>query len=152
MRSTTKQKSSNTKQGELSSRTEVPVRFSEVDSLHVVWHGHYVKFLEDGREAFGNKYDLHYLDVYENGLVTPITNMNVDYKLPLRYGESAIIDTYYIDTAAAKIYFEYEIYRSEDHRLAATGFTEQVFLDTQYELQLAIPPYFQEWKKKWGLC
>ena len=32
---------------------KVKVRFSEVDSMAVVWHGNYVKYLEDGREAFG---------------------------------------------------------------------------------------------------
>ena len=34
------------------------IRFSEVDSMGVVWHGHYVKYFEDAREAFGAKYGL----------------------------------------------------------------------------------------------
>ena len=49
-------------------KTEVPIRFSEVDSLRVVWHGHYIKFFEDGREAFGREHGLTYLDVYLQAL------------------------------------------------------------------------------------
>ena len=40
----------------LKNTVEIPIRFSEVDSLHVVWHGHYVKYFEDGREAFGKDF------------------------------------------------------------------------------------------------
>ncbi len=42
----------------LKSRIEVRVRFSEVDSLKMVWHGSYVKYMEDGREAFGREFGL----------------------------------------------------------------------------------------------
>ena len=34
------------------------IRFSEVDSMGVVWHGNYAKYFEDAREEFGRKYDL----------------------------------------------------------------------------------------------
>ena len=32
---------------------KVPVRFSEMDPIRVIWHGNYLKYLEDAREAFG---------------------------------------------------------------------------------------------------
>ena len=35
----------------LKNKTESIIKFSEVDSLRVVWHnGHYVRYFEDGRE------------------------------------------------------------------------------------------------------
>ena len=36
----------------------IDIRFSEVDSMNVVWHGSYMLYFEDAREEFGNKYDL----------------------------------------------------------------------------------------------
>ena len=37
------------------------IRFSEVDSMGVVWHGNYAKYFEDAREEFGRKYFIfHY--------------------------------------------------------------------------------------------
>ena len=41
----------------------IRVRFNETDPLGIVWHGNYIKYFEEGREAFGRKYGLSYLDV-----------------------------------------------------------------------------------------
>lgn len=38
---------------ELTAELEFDVRFSEVDSMNVVWHGSYPLYFEDAREAFG---------------------------------------------------------------------------------------------------
>ena len=35
---------------DLSVEKKIDIRFSEVDSMGVVWHGSFVKYLEDGRE------------------------------------------------------------------------------------------------------
>ena len=135
----------------LTAKTEISIRFSEVDSLRVVWHGHYLKYFEDGREAFGKKYEIDYLEVYEhNGYAMPLVKEVVEHKRPLRYGEKAIIETTLVNTPAAKVIFEYKIYRSSDMRLAATGETTQVFLDREGDLSLVVPKFFAAWKKKWG--
>ena len=128
------------------------IRFSEVDSMGVVWHGNYVKLLEDGREAFGNTYGLGYLDVYKNGLFTPIVKLNLDYKNPLFYGDVAIIETKYIDNQAAKICFEYTITKKSDNQLIIKAQSTQVFLDKNRQLILTVPPFFEEWKKQHGLA
>ena len=47
------------------------VRFNEVDSMGVVWHGHYAVYFEDAREAFGAKYGLEYLMMYHKGFWSP---------------------------------------------------------------------------------
>ena len=39
--------------------TDIKVRFSEIDSLGILWHGNYVQYFEDGREAFGEKAFCH---------------------------------------------------------------------------------------------
>lgn len=45
-------------QAALTDRTTIKVRFSEIDSMQIVWHGEYVRYFEDGREAFGKRYGL----------------------------------------------------------------------------------------------
>lgn len=136
---------------QLSCRTEVPVRFSEVDALGIVWHGHYIKFFEDGREAFGRQYNLGYLDVYREKLAVPLVNINVDYRKTVKYGDSVIIETTYVDSAAAKIVFNYRISRVSDDELVATGSSTQVFINMEHELFITIPPFFEQWKKENGL-
>ncbi len=45
----------------LSASKELEIRFSEVDSMNIVWHGSYPLYFEDAREAFGKKYGLGYM-------------------------------------------------------------------------------------------
>jgi acyl-CoA thioester hydrolase len=135
----------------LSDRREVIVRFGEVDSMKIVWHGNYIKYFEDGRESFGAKYNLGYLDVYKHNVMIPIVKVNCDYKKPLEYGDTAIVETSFINSEAAKILFEYRIFRKSDNELVATGNSMQVFLTPEYELLLTAPQFFIDWKKKWGI-
>ncbi|MCX6297405.1 MAG: acyl-CoA thioesterase [Bacteroidetes bacterium] len=126
----------------------MPVRFSEVDALGIVWHGHYLKFFEDGRESFGREYELGYLDAYKHKFATPLVKINVDFKKIVKYGDQVKIVTTYSDSPAAKILFKYEIFRLSDGELVAMGESTQVFMNMEHELHITIPPFFEEWKKK----
>lgn len=144
-------KKKNLEKKQLIHRTEIIIRFSEVDSMGIVWHGNYAKFFEDGREAFGKAHGLSYLDVYANKHLTPLVKLDFAYKTPLEYGDSAIIETRYIDHEAAKIHFEYTIFNKKNNQVAATGESIQVFLNLDRELVLICPDFFLEWKRKMGL-
>ena len=135
----------------LSEMAEITPRFSEVDSMGIVWHGNYLKYFEDGREAFGAKYNLGYLDVFNQGFVTPLVKINCDYKKILKYGDKATIKVTYIDSDAAKIIFKYLILKGDTNEIVATGESVQVFLNDKGVLHLTIPPFFAAWKKKWGI-
>ena len=135
----------------LTAEAEVKVRFSEADMLQIVWHGHYVDYLEDGRQAFGEKYGIGYLQVYEYGFSIPIVKLNIDYKQPLRFSDTAIVETRYVSTEAAKLIFHYTIKNKATGKVIATAETIQVFVDTGGLLSLTVPDFFVEWKRKWGL-
>lgn len=135
----------------LINRTKLNVKFSEVDSLGIVWHGNYIRYLEEGREAFGEEFDLKYLDIYKSGFIIPIVQIQLDYKLPLVYGDSMIIETTYVDCEAAKMIYNYKIFRLPDNALVISGSSTQVFLNLNRQLMLTLPPFFQIWKKKHGL-
>lgn len=125
-----------------------PIRFSEVDSMGIVWHGHYVRLFEDAREDFGKHFDFGYLDVYENGFVIPIVDVHCSYKQSLKYGDTAVIEITFLETLAAKIIYQYQIFKEEDNTLVATGETTQVFVSSEEGLQLTNPSFFTEWKLK----
>jgi len=132
-------------------RVTIRVRFSEVDSMRVVWHGEYVKYFEDGRESFGKKYDLEYLNVHAKGYTIPFVSLKCEYKSSLRVGDTAIVETRFLDCEAAKIKFAYTVYRESDMVIAAEGESVQVFLNNNGELELTMPLFFIEWKKLRGL-
>jgi len=129
----------------------IRIRFNEVDAMGIVWHGHYIKYLEEGREALGNRFGLTYLSVYDNGYTIPLVKTICDFKKPLRYGDQAIVHTRFINCNAAKLIYKYDIYRESGMELAATGETIQVFLNLKGELSLVNPPFYEKWKKEVGL-
>jgi len=135
----------------LKATKEIDIRFSEVDSMNIVWHGSYTLYFEDVRETFGKKYGLGYLDIFGNGYYAPLIELHISYKKPLTYKQKAKIDISFRNTDAAKIIFDYEIYDLEDGSLIATGYSVQVFLDKQFQLVWTNPEFFIEWKRKNGL-
>ncbi len=135
----------------LTANITTKIRFNEVDSLGIVWHGHYVQYLEDARETFGEKYGLGYLECYEKGFSLPLVSVQCDYKRPLRYGDIVNIEIQYVPTDAAKLKFKYRLTNAQTNELVATGATVQVFLSREsFELQMTNPIFFEEWKKKYG--
>jgi len=137
---------------QLSDRIEVTVRFNEADPLGIVWHGHYVRYFEDGREAFGNKYGIGYLDFYKKNIIIPIVNIECSYKRSLKYGDKVAVETTFDPCDAAKLKFSYRLFNARTEELVATGSSVQVFLDKESStLQLTNPVFFEEWKSKMGL-
>jgi len=136
----------------LAEKIEIPVSFNEADPLGIVWHGHYLRYFEDGREAFGNAHGLRYLDFYKQGYIVPVVSVTCDYKLSLRYGDSMLVETRYFPSEAAKIVFHYVIHNAATHKVVARGTSVQVFLDRENsQLQLTNPPFFQAWKAAHGM-
>ncbi|GGH38526.1 4-hydroxybenzoyl-CoA thioesterase [Mangrovimonas yunxiaonensis] len=137
---------------QISHTSKVRIRFVETDPLGIVWHGNYIQYFEDGREAFGRHHGISYLDQKKYGFATPIVKSSTDHKLPLRYGDVATIKTIFVDSPAAKMVFHYEVYNQHGD-LVCTGETIQVFVDKigEGDLALAAPEFFINWKKNVGL-
>ncbi|PZR32317.1 MAG: 4-hydroxybenzoyl-CoA thioesterase, partial [Azospira oryzae] len=58
----------------------------------------------------------------------------------------------HINSPAAKLIFEYQIFEAETKELVATGTTTQVFVDVNsFQLHLTNPSFFEVWKQKWNL-
>lgn len=128
----------------------IDIRFSEVDMMGVVWHGHYAVYFEDAREAFGAKYGLEYLMMYDKGFVEPLVELTFKYKRPIIYGMKSEIEIIYRPTDAAKIIFDYEIRDAETKEVFTMGHSVQVFMDRYtHQLELNNPDFYKEWKKRW---
>ena len=67
--------------------TEVTVPFFDVDSMHVVWHGHYVKYLEIARCALLDRLGHNYTDMRESGYAWPIIDIQLRYVHSARFGQ-----------------------------------------------------------------
>ena len=71
---------------------EAEVEFNvEIDSMDVVWHGNYVKYLELGRVALLEKIRYDYNAMKESGYVFPVTSLKLKYIKPLVFHQKVVI-------------------------------------------------------------
>jgi len=124
------------------------VRFEEVDSLGIVWHGRFASYFEDARVALGEQYGIGYMDFYSNGILAPIKTMHVDYISPLRFRDEITIEGILHYSDASRINSEY-IIRDSEGKIAATGYSVQMMLNEKFELLLIQPEYYRQFCDKW---
>lgn len=129
---------------------EIRVGFRDTDAMGIVWHGNYLAYFEEGREALGRQHGISYSDIMAHGYTAPVVKSVCEHKKPLRYGDVARIETAFIYTPAAKIIYKYRIFDT-DNAIACTGETIQVFLDKEGLLVLTEPEFFKNRKQKMGL-
>ncbi len=73
--------------GVLHAEVEVVVPFFDVDSMEVVWHGHYVKYLEIARCALLDRIGHNYAQMKAAGYVWPVIDVQLRYARAARFGQ-----------------------------------------------------------------
>ena len=58
--------------------------FYDIDSMNIVWHGYYPRFMELGRVAILEKIDYGYEAMIASGYGWPIIDMRFRYARPMR--------------------------------------------------------------------
>jgi acyl-CoA thioester hydrolase len=136
-------------------KTIILVRFNEVDSLHIVWHGHYANYFEEGRRAFGRRLGIDYPTFIEQRIAVPVIRLELNFLTPARLADTLVVTTRLLKSDSARLDFDYEIRRETGDALLATGNTSQVFTTPAGELILNWPPFMLErlesWKTLWKL-
>lgn len=127
---------------------ERAVRFEELDPMGIMWHGRYASWFEDGREAFGRRYGVSYLDFYRHDFMAPVKQFSVDYRRPLMHSTTYFIHTRMLWSEAARMDFQYLI-KDEKGAIMTKASTVQLFTDMKGALQLDHPAFYKAFLLKW---
>ncbi len=119
--------------------TRLSVRFPEVDSYGVVWHGHYLAYMEVVRNAVCAAGGLSPAASLAAGYKVPITRYEVGVKSPALLEDELEVQATLRAPRTAKLEIDYAVRRAGNGKLLATGFTEQVVLNPSGELLLTLP-------------
>ncbi|PIQ42496.1 MAG: hypothetical protein COV52_10225 [Gammaproteobacteria bacterium CG11_big_fil_rev_8_21_14_0_20_46_22] len=65
--------------------TELTIPFFDVDSIEIVWHGHYAKYFEMARCELLDKLGYNYVDMKASGYAWPVVDMRIKYVKPLHF-------------------------------------------------------------------
>ncbi|MFH1756822.1 MAG: thioesterase family protein [Pseudomonadota bacterium] len=124
--------------------TEIKVRFNEVDSWGMVWHGHYIAWFEVGRMALLKKFHLLPQDFSQMGYIAPVVDLKCFFKEPARMEEEILIRTSILKPTKAALTFRFQILRKKDGKLLASGEETQVLLTLDGRMLYIIPQDLRE--------
>ena len=111
-------------------RTTVRVRYAETDRMSVVYYANYFVWFEVGRTEWLRETGWSYRDMEADGSVAlPVIEAHCDYRQPARYDDVLEIRTRAALLTAVRVRFDYEIVRTSDDVIAATGHTVHAALD-----------------------
>jgi len=133
----------------LSHTVRVTVRFKESDLLGIVWHGNYVTYLEDARQALGVEIGLSYEDFMREKIAAPIVDIRLQYKKPARYGDKLDVTASLPWLEVPKFVHRYEIRRAGDGELLTVAETTQVLLHPDGGLALNFPTFVEQVRQRW---
>lgn len=72
---------------------EQKVFYSDTDAYGVVWHGSYLRWLEMGRVGLCEMMGHNLVDLLNQDIVLPVTNLNIKYKMSAKLNDVMIIET-----------------------------------------------------------
>lgn len=72
----------------VSAECDIVVQFYDVDPMRIVWHGNYVRFLEQARCVLFDKIDYNYQAMEDSGYSWPIVDIRLKYVASARFGDT----------------------------------------------------------------
>ncbi|WP_338526661.1 acyl-CoA thioesterase [Pseudomonas batumici] len=122
--------------------TEILVPFFDVDTMHVVWHGHYVKYLEVARCALLDHIGHNYTQMRESGYAWPVIDLQLRYVRGAVFGQKINVRANLVEWEN-RLKVNYLITDLASGERLTRASTVQVAVDIQSgEMQLASPKIF----------
>lgn len=130
------------KDGVLQAEVEMLVPFFDVDSMDVVWHGHYVKYFEVARCALLERIGHNYQQMRDAGYAWPIIDVQLRYMRGARFNQRIVVRADLVEWEN-RLKINYLIRDAETGERMTRGSTVQVAVEiASREILLASPRVF----------
>lgn len=130
--------------GVLQAEVELVVPFFDVDSMEVVWHGHYVKYFEEARCALLDKLGHNYNQMLESGYAWPVIDLQLRYVRGAVFGQKLNVRASLVEWEN-RLKINYLISDLETGERLTRASSVQVAVEiASREMQLASPKVFTD--------
>ncbi|ASJ76854.1 acyl-CoA thioesterase [Granulosicoccus antarcticus] len=132
--------------------TVIKIPFHDVDSMDLVWHGNYARYLEIARCELLDCIDYNYLQMRDSGYAWPVIDMRLRYAGPATFGQQIIVKAE-LKEWEHRLKVGYTIVDATSGKRLTRASTVQVAVCMKAEeMCLASPPVFVErllaWQQK----
>ena len=103
-------------------------QYHETDQMGVIHHSNYIKWMEEARIAFLQSFGIDYRDLEDHGLTSPVVDVHVAYKNPIRFSDTVCIGIRIRSYSGVRLEFAYE-FRAGGGLLNAQADSTHCFLE-----------------------
>ncbi|MGM8213677.1 acyl-CoA thioesterase [Virgibacillus sp. W0430] len=125
-------------------KTPIEVRYQETDQMGVVYHANYLVWFEIGRTKFVESLGFAYTDMEKDKIVSPVIDVHISYKHPVRYGDKIYVETWLEKYDGIRTVYRYNVI-DENKRIAVTGKTTHVIVHKDTFKPLALKRMYPNW-------
>ncbi|MEN5258153.1 acyl-CoA thioesterase [Pseudomonas protegens] len=130
--------------GVIHADAQIQVPFFDVDTMHVVWHGHYVKYLEVARCALLDKLGHNYQQMLESGYAWPVIDLQLRYVRGAVFGQTLNVRASLVEWES-RLKINYLITDQATGERMTRASSVQVAVEiASREMQLASPKVFTD--------
>jgi len=118
---------------------EIKISFEDIDLMGIVWHGNYMRYMEQARCDLFSKLNYTYMDMKADGYAYPVAKMKVKYVKPAEFGDVLLIKTEIISLEPA-LEIKYSIFNKKTADKIFEAKTMQIAVDIATRKSLYTPP------------
>lgn len=105
------------------------VRYRECDPMGMVYHAHYVDYLEAARTEALRTLGLPYRELEAAHIIMPVVDLSLRFHRPAYYDELLDVITIIRERPRVRLHLDYEVRRHETQELLVTGHVTLCFVD-----------------------
>jgi acyl-CoA thioester hydrolase len=129
---------------DLVAEIELTPAFHDIDPMEVVWHGHYMKYLELARCALLQRFDYDYPQMRESGYAWPIVDLRAKYVRSARLGQRLKVRAEIVEWEN-RLKIDYRVSDAVSGEVLTRAHSIQVAVDMRTgEMCFASPPVLLE--------
>ncbi|OTG84741.1 acyl-CoA thioesterase [Acinetobacter sp. ANC 4648] len=127
----------------------IEIPFHDVDSMNIVWHGHYLKYFEIARCQLLDEFKYNYVQMKDSGYAWPIIESHVRYVQGIEFQQKIRVRAR-LKEWENRLKIEYLIFDAKSGQRLTKGYTTQVAVHMQSrEMCFQSPPVLFERLNAW---
>ena len=108
---------------------ERKINYYETDRMGVVHHSNYIRFLEEARCAWLEKYEMPFAYLEENGITIPVLGVDCNYKYHVTFADTILVNMSVAEYNGVRMTIKYIVTEKETGKIVLTGETKHCFTD-----------------------
>lgn len=121
---------------------ELRSRYSETDKMGYVYYAHYLQYFEVARTEMIRALGFPYAKMEDEGIMLPVIRTEIEYKSPLRYDESFLVQVQIFKEPQVKLETWYRIVT--ENEIKAIGVVDLCFTKSNNRKPIRAPKVFIE--------